>query len=47
MSGVHGVNEWGGGGEEGVQLQILKKKYIKIFVHKKNDAKFIILKNIR
>ena len=30
MSGVHGVNEWGGGGggggEEGVQLQILKKK---------------------
>ena len=36
-----------GGGGGGVQSQILKKKYIKIFSLKKNDAKFIILKNSR
>ena len=44
MSGVHRVNEWGGGGGEGVQLQILKTNRSRYFFLKKNDAKFIILR---
>ena len=45
MSGVRRVNERGGGG--GGTISNSKKKKIKIFFLKKNDAKFIILKNSR
>ena len=36
----------GGGGGEGYNLKFLKKK-LKIYILKKHDAKFIILKNSR